>query len=176
MIINKNTTCCFTGHRPQKLSWGYDERHPDCLKLKEMLKTQIMHMIEKGVTTFVTGMALGTDIWAAEIVLELRKTLTNIQLIAAIPHEGQERRWSAEYIARYTAVRNAANQEIVLHEHYTRSCMHERNRFMVDNSAYIIAVFNGESGGTKGTLEYAERKGLELIILNPDTMSISTSL
>ena len=92
MNINKNTTCCFTGHRPQKLSWGYDEDHADCLKLKAILKEQIEGMIKIGVSTFITGMALGTDIWAAEIVLELKKTHSDIQLIAAIPHEGQERR------------------------------------------------------------------------------------
>jgi len=163
MNINKNTTCCFTGHRPQKLSWGYDEDHADCLKLKVILKEQIEGMIKKGVSTFITGMALGTDIWAAEIVLELKKTHSDIQLIAAIPHEGQERRWSDEYVSRYNMIRSAADNVTVLHDHYTRSCMHERNRLMVDNSAHIIAVFNGEKGGTKGTIEYAQRKGLELI-------------
>lgn len=171
--MEKMKSCCFTGHRPQKLSWGLDEEHPDCISLKSILKEQIERMIEKGVCTFITGMAIGTDIWAAEIVLDLKRAYPHIQLIAAIPHEGQERSWSEKYKARYAVIRANANQEFVLHEHYTRSCMHERNRYMVDNSAHMIAVFNGEKGGSKETIDYAKRKGLEIIIINPDDMSIT---
>ena len=47
----------------------------------------------------------------------------------------------------------------------------ERNRFMVDNSAYMIAVFNGDKGGTANTLHYAESKGLNIVIINPNDLS-----
>ncbi len=32
--MDKKDTCCFTGHRPNKLPWGEDESDPRCLKLK----------------------------------------------------------------------------------------------------------------------------------------------
>lgn len=38
-----------------------------------------------------------------------------------------------------------------------------RNEWMVDHSARLIAAFNGESGGTKNTIDYATRKGVETV-------------
>ena len=35
--MNRETTCCFTGHRPEKLPWREDEGNPRCLELKARL-------------------------------------------------------------------------------------------------------------------------------------------
>ena len=171
--MGKKNTCCFTGHRPQKLPWGYDEEWEDCVKLKLKLACEIEAMRKKGVTTFISGMAVGVDMWAAEIVLDLKSAYPQdtIKLIAAIPYEGQANKWSVEYRERYFDILAQADQEVIMQEHYTKSCMHERNRFMVDNSAYMIAVFNGEKGGTANTLKYAESKGLNIVIINPNDLS-----
>ena len=57
--------CCFTGHRQEKLSLSEAE-------VKTLLEKAIDMAIQNGFTTFITGMASGVDIWAAEIVLERR--------------------------------------------------------------------------------------------------------
>lgn len=77
-----NTTCAFTGHRPSSYSFGYDEESYDCLKLKAILTSQIGALIQNGVRIFLSGMALGADIWCAEIVLMFQKEYPDIQLIA----------------------------------------------------------------------------------------------
>ena len=33
----KQESCCFTGHRPAKLPWRYDESDPRCLRLKDRI-------------------------------------------------------------------------------------------------------------------------------------------
>lgn len=58
--------CCFTGHRPEKLSIPESE-------VKAALQKEIHLAIADGITIFITGMPPGVDIWAAEIVLELRE-------------------------------------------------------------------------------------------------------
>lgn len=97
--MKKENTCCFTGHRPQKLPWGYDEEWEDCVKLKIKLACEIERMRQKGITTFISGMAIGVDLWAAEIVLDLKQAYPKdmIRLYAAIPFEGQADKWSVEY-------------------------------------------------------------------------------
>ena len=35
--MDKEKTCCFTGHRPDKLPWGEDEDDPRCLRLKQSI-------------------------------------------------------------------------------------------------------------------------------------------
>ena len=48
----------------------------------------IVRMIEEeGVTHFISGMAQGVDLYAAEIVLELKEQYPQITLECAIPYE-----------------------------------------------------------------------------------------
>ena len=71
--------CCFTGHRPEKMELGEKE-------IKSLLEKAIDEAIEDGYVTFITGMAMGTDKWAAEIVLERKKTNMDIHQLCALPH------------------------------------------------------------------------------------------
>ena len=57
--------CCFTGHRPEKL------QAPEGV-VTAALEKEIRQVIADGFNVFITGMARGVDIWAAEIVLRLR--------------------------------------------------------------------------------------------------------
>ena len=45
-----------------------------------------------------------------------------------------------------------------------------RNRYMVDASEYIIAVWNGKPSGTGNTVRYAISNGKQIIILDPNTI------
>ena len=74
---------CFTGHRPEKLT-----RH-ECQVIRG-LEAAIKKAIADGYKVFISGMAPGVDIWAAEIVLQLRDKGADIKLICAIPFEGFE--------------------------------------------------------------------------------------
>ena len=65
-------TCAFTGHRPKKLPWGYNETDVRCVALKVALERQIRSLVQEGVMDFLSGMAEGVDLLAAEIVLHLR--------------------------------------------------------------------------------------------------------
>lgn len=78
-------TCCLTGHRPQKLGLSEAET-------KTLLEKAIDMAIGNGFTTFITGMAPGVDIWAAEIILEKSKHNSTLHLICAIPHPGFEKK------------------------------------------------------------------------------------
>ena len=149
--------CCFTGHRPEKLSLPESE-------VKAELEKEIRLAIADGINVFITGMAPGVDIWAAEIVLELRKKEElSLKLIAASPHPGFENRWSIEWQKRYAAVMAKADFIKEVCSHYSRGCYQIRNEWMVDHSARVIAVWNGSPSGTKNTIVYAKRKGVPVI-------------
>ena len=68
-----NNSCAFTGHRPHKFPWKYNEADERCLALKAALADQITALVEARVTDFYSGGADGVDCWAALIVLELKK-------------------------------------------------------------------------------------------------------
>lgn len=148
--------CCFTGHRPEKLT-----------ESKEVvivgLEREIHNAINDGFTVFISGMARGVDIWAAEIVLKLRDAGEPIKLICALPYDGFETGWRAEWQERYTNILKAADLVRAICPGYSRVCFQIRNEWMVDHSARVIAVFNGQKSGTKNTIDYANKNSVPVV-------------
>lgn len=94
--------CAFTGHRPQSLPFGFNESDERCIALKQTLRAEIIRLIEQeGVTHFISGMALGVDMYAAEIVLGLKSSYEGITLESAIPCESQAEKWTEKQRDRY---------------------------------------------------------------------------
>ena len=159
-------TCCFTGHRPEKLPWGNQESHPHCVALKESMAAQLEEMYQKGYRHFLCGMARGADFYFAEAVLALKERRPDVLLECARPCESQADRWPEEERARYQSILDRCDYETLVQHRYDRFCMMRRNRYMVDRSARLLAVYDGEpKGGTAQTLAYALRKGLHVTIL-----------
>ena len=149
----KTKKCAFTGHRPQSLPFGFNEADDRCIALKQKLRDEIIRQIEEnGVTHFITGMAIGVDMFAAEIVLGLK--------------------WSEALRDRYFDIASKCDKETLLQQRYTPDCMHKRNRYMVDQADYIIAVWNGKPSGTGKTVQYAQQQGKPVRVINPITLVV----
>ncbi len=148
--------CCFTGHRPEKLT------EPEEVVIAGLEK-EIRNAIADGLNVFISGMARGVDIWAAEIILKLRDAGEPIKLICALPHEGFEKKWRAEWQVRYTDILKSADLVRAINPGYSRDCYQVRNEWMVDHSARVIAVFNGQKSGTKNTIDYANKVGVPVV-------------
>ncbi|MBQ2896952.1 MAG: DUF1273 family protein [Clostridia bacterium] len=164
MDINK--TCCFTGKRPQSLPFGFNESARECIDLKNKLFDQIEIAILAGYNTFISGMALGVDLWAAEAVLELKKSYPEVRLICAIPYKNQSYSWNRAQKKRYKSCIKLSDEQVILNKSYTKDCYFERNKYMVDNSSLVIAVCdNPPTGGTAHTLNYAKRSHKKIITI-----------
>ena len=72
MSLERETTCCFTGHRPDKLPWGSNEEDERCLALKESIAREIEGLYRRGYRHFISGMARGADLYFVEAALALR--------------------------------------------------------------------------------------------------------
>jgi len=160
--------CCCTGHRPQKFPFDYGGNGKQFLLYLQALKNKIIAAItERGVKHFISGMALGVDLDFAETVLKLRKKYC-ITLECAIPCPNQTLNWTEKDKARYGKIIKKADSVTLFSESYTHDCMLKRNRYMIDKSDIVIAVYNGiPSGGTWYTIKYAAKtnKSIELIKL-----------
>lgn len=124
---------------------------------------EIRQAILDGLDVFITGMAKGVDIDAAEIVLQLRDDGYPVRLICASPYPGFESSWCETWQKRYQDVITKADLVRYICPHYSRSCFQIRNMWMVDHSARVIAVFNGKPSGTKNTIDYAQQQGLPIV-------------
>lgn len=158
--MERETTCCFTGHRPDKLPWQTEETDPRCLALKNELNDTLEVAYNEGYRHFICGMALGCDLYFGEAVVALRQKHPDVTLEAAVPCEEQADRWSEAEQTRYWRLLELCDYETMVQRHYTRGCMLRRNRYMVDRSSLLLAAFDGTAGGTMYTVSYAMKKGL----------------
>ena len=169
--------CVFTGHRPMRFSFGYDEEDDRCIYLKLIMAQEIVKLIESGVSLFYTGMAQGVDQWGAEIILSMKKQYPHIQLIAVLPCETQANRWSPAQRERYFNMLAVCDDVITLRAHYMPQCILERNRYMVDRADYLLAVYDGSGkGGTAYTVRYVREKKREIIVIHPDTLEVMSTV
>lgn len=173
-VSKKSKTCCFTGHRPEGLPFGSNETREECLKLISLLEEQIERLYnEKGVRIFISGMALGVDQLAAEAVIRFRETHKDVIFVAAVPCTDQCLKWNAKAQDRYYGTLARADHVYTLVPKYVPGCMMDRNRFMVNNSEYVIAVWNKKrSGGTAATVKYAEENNRTITYIDPKTFEV----
>ena len=156
----------FTGYRPEKMPFSH-EQDPLCADLKKRIRDKIENSIKDGAINFFSGMARGADMWCAEIVLELKKTYPQINLSAVIPCSSQASGWTNEEIRRYQRILNECHRKLIISQNYTKNCMMKRNQMLVDICDVLIAVFDGQKGGTANTVKYAQAKGKKIITIEP---------
>ena len=166
-----DSCCAFTGHRPHKLPWRYNEADSRCLALKAALAGQITQLVDAGVTDFYSGGADGVDCWASLIVLELKKKNPVLKLHLILPHEGQADRWNDSAQDRYHSILEKADSVEYVSREYYDGCMLDRNHRLIEATGVLLAVYNGEwRGGTAATVRYARKLDRRIIILNPTTL------
>lgn len=144
-----------TGHRPNKLG-GYSPF------VFDKLVTIAMEYLESTTPELViSGMALGWDQALAQAAINL-----NIPLMAAIPCLNQESKWPLGSQLFYKSILSKAESIVwVSEEPYTKKCMNERNKFMVDHCNLVLAMYDGTKGGTHNCIEYAKSKDKQIINL-----------
>lgn len=168
--MTRETTCAFTGHRPNRLPWGRDESDPRCITLKGQIAQAIQEAYDQGVRTFLCGMAMGADFYFCEAALTLQKEYPDLFVVAVIPCDTQSQRWNKGDKERYGALLARCDHQIFVQHEYTPNCALRRNRYMVNASSRLIAAFDGVmEGGTLYTITYAMKHGLDLHIIDLPT-------
>ena len=161
-------SCCFTGHRPEKLPWGTDEADPRCRKLKQRMWDAVEAAYQEGYRHFLCGMARGCDLYFCETVLALRELHRDITVEAAIPCPTQADAWPETEKRRYQRLVESCDLETMVSSRYSSACMTRRDRYMVDHASLLIAAFDGSPGGTRYTVQYAMGRGLDIVDLSID--------
>lgn len=166
--------CAFTGHRPSKFPWKYDEADSRCVALKAVLAEQITTLADAGITQFLSGMAEGTDTWAACAVLALRKKNPALKLHCILPCKTQAETWSISAWELYYSILDQADSIVYTSRDYYKNCMQERNHFLVEHTSTLLAVYNGvRRSGTGATVNYARKMGREIIVIDPITCRVN---
>ena len=150
-------TCCFTGHRIIKIT-------PE---LVQRLRDAIVDIIGKSVTEFYDGGALGWDMLCAETVIDLKAKYPDIKLhmLLPCPTVEQTNGWNKSQVERYEKILKAADSVTVVSEHYTKDCMKQRNKRLVEFSDCCICYCTNPRSGTGQTVHMAKEKGITVLNL-----------
>ena len=149
-------TAAFTGHRTY------------CGQADALLGRLLEQLYGRGFRTFLSGMAVGFDLAAAEAVAALRVRHPDVRLVAVVPFRGQERRFRSADRTRWERIVAEADAVEFLAEGYHPGCYAVRNRHLVARASLVVAWYDGSPGGTQYTVREALRGGRELINLHPD--------
>ena len=166
-------TVAFTGYRPEKMPFAENKKDEAYVRFREAQLKVINRLIERGYTSFVSGAAQGFDTWVAEDILTLRKKNKELSLECAIPFPDQAKKWPlSEQIRRHKIISHA-DSSVTLSEHYHRDCFFARNRYMVDKADVVVCAYDGQSGGTAYTVDYALKHDKIVIQINPTTAKVT---
>mgnify|MGYP004503052629 CR=1 FL=1 len=178
-------TITFTGHRPNKI-YGYDLKNPKYLTLSKKLESILEEEIKNGYTNFIVGGALGFDT-VAFLTLKNLRTKYSIKITIAVPFEEQYISWSDKDIRLYHWMKSIADKVVFVDtiEGYNRTSVkagkfHKeklkiRNEFMVENSDYLISLWDGDyKSGTAHCINYAKKHlNGPIINIDPKTLNLT---
>src|SRR5688572_16517776 len=147
---------CGTGHRPDKLG-GYSEHAARIVR-----RTAHWHLSDHDMPEMIiSGGALGWDqalAWAAD---EL-----GIPYTMALPFEDFDCKWPKESRGHLAILMHGAKEvHYVCDPGYAPWKMQARNKWMVDNSDVVLALWNGTTGGTANCIKYAESVKKDIVNL-----------
>ena len=128
----KANTCCFTGHR--------NIRKADEESIKGKILEQVLIQLQQGISTFMVGGAVGFDMLAAEVLLDLReKKAKELRLVSVLPYLAWREKWMEEDKDREDRILEKSDEILVSANEYSRHSYLDRDRRMVDSSAVCIA-------------------------------------
>lgn len=166
MEIIKEKAVCFTGHRPETFCQTIGLDGPAIKMIKSMLYYQIQLAIDDGYEYFISGVARGVDIWAANYVIELKRKYPRLKLICAKPFLEHSKGFRGSELYDLNNILKKSDDVVCVSEHYSRGCYMRRNRFMVDNASRLIAVVGNYQSGTGQTINYAYKQGIDIRTIN----------
>ena len=159
----------FTGYRTDKMPFTEDPGNERYCTFRKKLFVIINQLIDMGYHSYISGMAIGFDTWAAEAVIELGASLE-----CAIPFPEQADDWDVCDQQRRAEIIKKSDKETIVSESNKKGSYYKRNRYMVDNADIIICGYSGrKSGGTAYTVNYAIQQDKIVIQLNPKTCEIT---
>ncbi len=159
----------FTGHRPDKIAGYHSSPREVEVALRRALAEEIVRLSAEGADTFVSGMAPGFDLWAADEVLRLRgegRIGSDVRLVLAVPYPKFERSFAKEWHPLYHFVEESADEIVYLSQGYHHGCYHRRNDYLAEQADVVVAYYEGSKGGTHYTLRKAAQWGKTIVNLH----------
>lgn len=171
-------SCAVFSHHPKRFKFGYKENMTGGKRLKKRLRDEFISLYGQGVKRFYLGGCLGVDQWAGEILLRLKEQpqFSDIELVIAAPFPNHDANWDEWNRKRLRFLISHSAEHLVIGENDGRESIIARNQYMLDHADVLVAVYDNDRTVHNGVglcVKSAERKGIPVVFIHPDTGIIS---
>jgi len=138
-----------TGYKATELGI-FSLKHPGIEIIKKALRKQLIALLDEGLEWAIVSGQWGVELWAAEVVLELRASYKQLNLAVITPFLEQDENWKEEKKALYRSVIGNANYvNSVTNTKYDGPWQFkEKDRFLLRNSDGLILLYDEENDGS----------------------------
>ncbi|GGH86254.1 putative phage-like protein YoqJ [Pullulanibacillus pueri] len=138
-----------TGYKPHELGIFNDD-HPGLKVIKHALRNQLLSFINEGTEWFLTSGQPGVELWASELVLELRDDYPQVQLCILTPFLEQEARWPDPAKEKYQMILSEADfvESITKRPYENPGQLRLKNDFIIQKSDGLLVLYDEETPGS----------------------------
>ena len=131
-------------------------------------------LYRRGVRRFYVGGALGVDLWAGEILLEMRRQeeYQELEIVLVYPFPGHDERWDPKSQERLRHLKENCDQFVMGSKIVGAQGYRERTAYMVEHADCLVAVCDDETAGPSGVeavLRMAKVQKIVVVQICPKT-------
>lgn len=141
----------------------WDTKNPGILIIKAAIEKQLRVLIEEGLEWVIIGGQPGVELWAAEVVLELKNEFPELKLGVLMPFLEQEKNWKEERKEFYQMIMDQADfVEVVSKKPYIAPWQFKaRDEFSLDHTDALLLVYDEEKEGSPLFLKKAADRRID---------------
>ena len=127
----------------------FKQSHPSITYIKKAFRKSLQDLVEEGLEWVVISGALGTELWAAEVVYDMQES-DGIDLKVAVitPFLDQEGKWSEQNKEWYESVLVQADfVDSVIRKPYEKPWqLRLKNQFLIEKSDVLLLILRCRKG------------------------------
>ncbi|MGE8204286.1 DUF1273 domain-containing protein [Heyndrickxia sp. NPDC080065] len=148
-----------TGYKPFELG-VFSNEHPAVGFIKKAIRKELVSLLENGLEWVLISGQLGVELWAADVVYELRQEYTSLKLAILTPFLQQEEGWKEGNKEYYEMILEQADfvESISKQPYSSPQQFRNKNKIFLHKSQGMLIVYDVQKEGSpKYIFEEAKR-------------------
>ncbi|WP_227936290.1 DUF1273 domain-containing protein [Alkalihalobacillus deserti] len=157
----------------------FDQKHKGIYFIKKAIEQRLRSLVEEGLEWVIISGQLGVELWAAEVVLQLKEEYPKLQLAVLTPFLQQEDRWQeATKLYYQEIVQQADFQDSITRRSYDNPAqLRQKNEFLIAKADGLLLLYDEEKPGSPTYyLEIAKKREsfehFPILIITPTDLDI----
>ena len=177
--MNHDKGILVTGYKAHELGI-FDSKHIGIKYIKKVIEKKLVNLIEEGLEWVLISGQLGVELWAAEVVLALKKQYPDLKLAVITPYLNQQSNWNEANKMLYDEITQSANyvDSISKRDYESPSQLKQKNEFLVNKSDGLLLIYDEEKPVSPtyylaNAKKKQESSSYEIVYIYPDEIEMA---